>query len=75
MKIIFAGTPEFAATALAAVIAAGHEVVAVLTQPDRPAGRGLQFPLPQRHRYRQGHPQGGRPAAGRRGPLSRSGCH
>ncbi|NDH55394.1 MAG: methionyl-tRNA formyltransferase [Burkholderiaceae bacterium] len=43
MKIIFAGTPEFAATALAAVIAAGHEVVAVLTQPDRPAGRGLQL--------------------------------
>lgn len=43
MKIIFAGTPEFAATALAAVLAAGHEVVAVLTQPDRPAGRGLQL--------------------------------
>lgn len=43
MKIIFAGTPDFAATALSAVIAAGHQVVAVLTQPDRPAGRGLQL--------------------------------
>jgi len=43
MKIIFAGTPEFAATALAAIYAAGHEVVLVLTQPDRPAGRGMQL--------------------------------
>lgn len=43
MKIIFAGTPEFAATALAAIHSAGHKVVAVLTQPDRPAGRGLQL--------------------------------
>ncbi|MEY3724432.1 MAG: hypothetical protein RLZZ365_367 [Pseudomonadota bacterium] len=43
MKIIFAGTPDFAATALAAILAAGHEVVAALTQPDRPAGRGLQL--------------------------------
>jgi methionyl-tRNA formyltransferase len=41
MKIIFAGTPEFAATALEALLAAGHEVALVLTQPDRPAGRGM----------------------------------
>jgi methionyl-tRNA formyltransferase len=41
VRIIFAGTPEFAATALAALLAAGHEVVLVLTQPDRPAGRGM----------------------------------
>lgn len=41
MKIIFAGTPEFAAAALGAVHAAGHEIALVLTQPDRPAGRGL----------------------------------
>ena len=41
MKIIFAGTPEFAALALKAIIAAGHEVPLVLTQPDRPAGRGM----------------------------------
>jgi methionyl-tRNA formyltransferase len=43
MKIIFAGTPEFAVPALAALIAAGHEIVMVLTQPDRPAGRGMQL--------------------------------
>lgn len=41
MKIIFAGTPAFAAQALTAIIAAGHEVALVLTQPDRPAGRGM----------------------------------
>ncbi|MBA3695893.1 MAG: methionyl-tRNA formyltransferase [Methylotenera sp.] len=42
MKIIFAGTPEFAVPALAALINARHEVVIVLTQPDRPAGRGMR---------------------------------
>lgn len=43
MKIIFAGTPIFAASALEALIAAGHEIVTVLTQPDRPAGRGMKL--------------------------------
>lgn len=43
MKIIFAGTPEFAATALQALIDAGHHIVAVYTQPDRPAGRGQKL--------------------------------
>jgi len=43
MKVIFAGTPEFAAQALRAIIAAGHEVPLVLTQPDRPAGRGQKL--------------------------------
>ena len=42
MKLVFAGTPEFAASSLAALLAAGHEVALVLTQPDRPAGRGLK---------------------------------
>jgi methionyl-tRNA formyltransferase len=42
MRIIFAGTPEFAAQALAAILAAGHNVPLVLTQPDRPAGRGMK---------------------------------
>jgi methionyl-tRNA formyltransferase len=41
MKIIFAGTPDFAAQALEALLAAGHQVVLVLSQPDRPAGRGM----------------------------------
>jgi methionyl-tRNA formyltransferase len=41
--IVFAGTPEFARVALSALLAAGHVVSLVLTQPDRPAGRGLKL--------------------------------
>lgn len=43
MRIVFAGTPAFAACALQALLRAGHEIVAVLSQPDRPAGRGLKL--------------------------------
>lgn len=43
MKLIFAGTPDFAVPALEALIEAGHEVVMVLTQPDRPSGRGMKL--------------------------------
>ena len=43
MKLVFAGTPEFAAVALAALHQAGHEVALVLSQPDRPAGRGMKL--------------------------------
>lgn len=43
MKVIFAGTPDFAASALKAIAAAGFEVPLVLTQPDRPKGRGMQL--------------------------------
>ncbi len=43
MRVVFAGTPPFAAAALAALSSAGHEIVLVLTQPDRPAGRGLKL--------------------------------
>ena len=43
LRIIFAGTPDFAATALSALIQSEHEVVAVYTQPDRPAGRGRKL--------------------------------
>jgi methionyl-tRNA formyltransferase len=42
MKLVFAGTPEFAAAALRALHEAGHHIALVLTQPDRPAGRGLK---------------------------------
>ncbi|MBS3917098.1 MAG: methionyl-tRNA formyltransferase [Sulfuritalea sp.] len=41
MRVVFAGTPDFAAAALQALLAAGHQVPLVLTQPDRPAGRGM----------------------------------
>ena len=43
MKLVFAGTPEFARSALAALAGAGHDIVLVLCQPDRPAGRGLKL--------------------------------
>jgi len=42
LKLVFAGTPEFAAVSLDGVLQAGHEVALVLTRPDRPAGRGLK---------------------------------
>ncbi|MCC7484091.1 MAG: methionyl-tRNA formyltransferase [Burkholderiales bacterium] len=42
MKLVFAGTPEFAVVALDALGRAGHEITLVLTQPDRPAGRGRE---------------------------------
>ncbi|HQX67085.1 MAG TPA: methionyl-tRNA formyltransferase [Ottowia sp.] len=42
-RVVFAGTPEFARVALAQLLAAGFEVPLVLTQPDRPAGRGLKL--------------------------------
>ncbi|MET0349757.1 MAG: methionyl-tRNA formyltransferase [Rhizobacter sp.] len=43
MNIVFAGTPEFAQVALEALVAAGHAVPLVLTQPDRPSGRGMKL--------------------------------
>lgn len=47
MRVIFAGTPAFAVPALRALVIAGHDLVLVLTQPDRPAGRGLRTTLGQ----------------------------
>jgi len=41
MRLVFAGTPHFAARALTALLSAGHEIFLVLTQPDRRAGRGM----------------------------------
>ena len=43
MNIVFMGTPDFAAESLKAVLAAGHDVTAVLTKPDRPRGRGMKL--------------------------------
>jgi methionyl-tRNA formyltransferase len=64
MKVAFAGTPEFAATALRALLLAGFEVPLVLTQPERPAGRGLKLqasPVKQvaaEHGLAMVHPRG-----------------
>src|SRR6202042_1309910 len=46
MRLVFCGTPEFAVPTLEAVIAAGHEVALVVTQPDRAAGRGMEVQAP-----------------------------
>jgi methionyl-tRNA formyltransferase len=46
MKLVFCGTPEFAVPTLEAVIAAGHAVALVVTQPDRAAGRGMEMQAP-----------------------------
>jgi methionyl-tRNA formyltransferase len=43
LRLVFAGTPEFARTALEQLVAAGHTIALVLTQPDRPAGRGMKL--------------------------------
>ncbi|MEP1596131.1 MAG: methionyl-tRNA formyltransferase, partial [Halieaceae bacterium] len=43
LRILFAGTPEFSARHLQALLASEHEIVAVYTQPDRPAGRGKKL--------------------------------
>lgn len=43
MKLVFCGTPQFAVPTLEALIADGHEIPLVVTQPDRPQGRGLEF--------------------------------
>ncbi|HWU97143.1 MAG TPA: methionyl-tRNA formyltransferase [Oxalicibacterium sp.] len=55
MKIIFAGTPEFAAVALASLHDAGFEIPLVLTQPDRPAGRGMQLQASAVKQFAQAH--------------------
>ncbi len=55
MKAIFAGTPEFARVALAALHAAGIEVPLVLTQPDRPAGRGMKLQASPVKQFAQEH--------------------
>ncbi len=55
MRLVFAGTPEFAQHALAALHAAGFEVALVLTQPDRPAGRGLRLQASPVKQFAQAH--------------------
>ena len=53
MRVIFAGTPEFARVALERIHQAGHEIVLVLTQPDRPAGRGMKLQASAVKQYAQ----------------------
>lgn len=55
MRIIYAGTPLFAARALISLLNAGHQIVSVLTQPDRPAGRGMKTQLSEVKKVAQAH--------------------
>lgn len=55
LKIVFMGTPEFAVSVLEAIIAAGHDVVAVYSQPPRPAGRGMSEQRSPVHRAAVAH--------------------
>ena len=55
MRLVFAGTPVFAQQALAALNASGHDIALVLTQPDRPAGRGMQLQASAVKQYAQQH--------------------
>ena len=55
MQVIFMGTPHFAVPALAALIASGHEVVAVYSQPPRPAGRGMKLTPSPVHQLAEAH--------------------
>jgi methionyl-tRNA formyltransferase len=55
LRVIFAGTPEFASAALAAILEAGFAVPLVLTQPDRPAGRGMKLQASPVKRYAEEH--------------------
>lgn len=64
MRVAFAGTPEFAARALKALLAAGFDVPLVLTQPDRPAGRGMKL---QPSAVKQAAAEAGIPVAQPRG--------
>ena len=47
MRVVFMGTPDFAVQSLNALVDAGHEVTAVITQPDRPKGRGNKMAFPE----------------------------
>ncbi len=49
MRLVFMGTPEFAATTLGALLDAGHDVACVYSQPPRPAGRGMKERLSPVH--------------------------
>ena len=55
LKIIFMGTPDFSVPALSALIKAGHEIVAIYSQPPRKSGRGMSERLSPVHEYAQKH--------------------
>jgi methionyl-tRNA formyltransferase len=76
LRVVFAGTPEFARVALEAIAAAGFDIVLVLTQPDRPAGRGMKLQASPVKQFALEHGMARRaaaqPAAGRQVPRRRA---
>ena len=75
LRIVFFGTPAFAVPALTALIESRHPVVAVVSQPDRPKGRGQQVPADADARRRRGRRCAGVSADEAEGPrLSRTGA-
>src|SRR3990170_359380 len=54
LRVVFMGTPEFAVPTLSGLLAAGHQVLAVYTQPPRPAGRGMDERPSPVHRFAEG---------------------
>ncbi len=56
LRLVFMGTPDFAATALQALLSSSHEVVCVYGQPPRPAGRGHKEKKSPVHRLAEQHP-------------------
>ncbi len=55
MRLVFMGTPEFAVPSLAALVAAGHDIACVYTQPPRPAGRGQRAQASPVQQYAESH--------------------
>ena len=55
MRIVFMGTPDFAVGALEAILQAGHQVAAVVTQPDKPKGRGKEIQVPPVKAFAMAH--------------------
>ena len=51
MKIVFMGTPDFSKESLEAVYNAGHEILGVVTNPDKPKGRGMQMAMSEVKEY------------------------
>ena len=46
MKVVYMGTPDFAVAPMESILAAGHEIIGVFTQPDKPKGRGYELAPP-----------------------------
>lgn len=79
MKVVFMGTPDFAVATVDAIAKAGHEIVMVVTQPDKPKGRGKEMQFPAVKTWAVEHdipvyPAKAHPRAGGSGSPEKTGC-